>query len=249
MRNLVPAIALAILGLAAGCSGKSAGKDASAAKPVDGEVQPAGDGAPDGHGGIDSSLPVSDGPSVDESLGDAGLPDEATREDGVDAAVALGPDGESRDAPGRDGPDPASPDADAGIPLCNAPACFAELKKDCQPAGACVQQLSGNDTNQCYDNGVMAVTVTDASALKMSTKVSKAARTCYVIEFDLAAAMLGKSEVGLIRDGSGAIVAVLGDDPSGRNSVTCTGGQPVVLNEGCDFTGGASTCAAGACGP
>jgi len=141
---------------------------------------------------------------------------------------------------------------DGGASACNAPSCYADLMKACQPGGTCIEQSSGNLSNQCYSNGVKVIATIDPVALTMSTKVKNGAGTCYELYFDLASYGVGAKVVGFIKDGNGTTVATIGDDVSGRSVITCTGGQPVVLNPACDSGGSGSSntsCDTGSCSP
>jgi hypothetical protein len=197
-----------------------------------------------------AAAPGVDGVVADEggreALSGAGV-------DGDDELDLPGPDDALEDAPpgaSDDAPDAAT-DATGEVDstFCNAPSCYADLMQGCKPGDTCVQQTNGYDTAQCYDNGVKVVVTVDTKAATRSTVVMNGTRVCYRLDYDLVALLTGAAVVGYIRDGSGATVATLGDDVSGRSTVTCNGGSPVVLNQACDANSGAAPCTAGTCIP
>jgi hypothetical protein len=281
MRRLLSILAPAILSLAAGCGGSRSSTGDAARRGVDADNIIAPSDAAIGIDlsiEIDSSVATSvDGEGIgieaggvtsEVSTGIAAIdgaadePQTTALEVGIpvdeDGSAAAGPEVDTirEDGAGELGPDgavdmAAGTDVDATTSLCNAPACFTDLMRDCRPSGSCIEQSSGYDTSQCYENGVKVITTVDASALTMSTKVRNGNRTCYETYYDLAAALRGAAVVGLIKDGGGTTVATLGDDMSGRSIVTCTGGQPVVLNEACDSENApvSTSCNTGPCTP
>jgi hypothetical protein len=62
--------------------------------------------------------------------------------------------------------------------------------------------------------------------------------------------MTGSSTL-TIKDGSGKTIGTTTTDSAGNTTVTCTGGQPVTLDSGCDLAGSSSSdnCTAGTCTP
>ena len=281
MRAMVSLVLLGLLGLAAGCSSNGSGlghlPDADQETAGDttpsteagpsflgeegavhgdgdrGIVMDGGEGAAVDDGGLDSDdLPPTFGSVVDGRIDDGveAVPELADL-GGDDAGFDTSADtlvGDVSDA--DDGP--ALPtDAEVDGAACNAPACFAELMKDCEPVGTCTQQASSYRTEQCYANGVQVVARVETAAATSSSVVKNANRTCYQLDYDLVALLKGATVVGQIKDGNGTTVAALGDDASGRTKVTCPGALPVVLNEACDPVIGANGagCSTGTCGP
>jgi len=260
MHRPISVVVLGLLGLAAGCSSNGAGLGRDAGGDWDGvgtailgeeagapgeEVSPGGE--------LDGEIDVdgNDAPPSTCEVGDDGEPvREAGGNTGMDMPAEASPaGGDGGDVPGQD--DGVDSDGEGGTAICNAPACYAELLQDCLPAGACSRQASGPSTSQCYANGVKVIASVDTAASTLSTLVKKGESICYQLDYDLVALLNGSPIVGRIRNGGGGTVATLGDDVSGRSTVTCLGGSPVVLNEGCDaFNGGGGLgCSAGACAP
>ena len=244
-----------------GASGGGGGSDASSA----------------GAGGSGTTLPLPDSgvtatdtPSTSPDGSLDSRPDSSTagdRSSELDTgATAVSDGGAIRDAPGMEtdaqiadsagradvtvdtGTDTASMDLPAPL-ACNVPSCWADLMRDCQPAGGCVEQSAGANDNLCFSNGVKVLAVVDGPAQTMTTTVKSGAQTCYQLDWNLAGGSVpGAASTGVIKNGSGATVATISDDVSGYSVITCTGGQPVVIGEWCDITGGAS-CGTGTCTP
>lgn len=205
------------------------------------------------HDSGDDDLEVRDAPPTNQDASaDTPLPtldgllvvDGVTTIDGEDGG-RLGPSSIEVGATDVDGePDGSSSDqADAWA--CNAPACWTDLMKDCQPSGTCRQQVSGETSRRCYANGVKVLATVHGVA-SMLTTVKIGMRTCFEIVFDLTS---GKS-VGFIRDGNGTTVATITDSPSGRSAIACLGHDAVALNEACDsLPWVADACQSGDCSP
>ena len=277
MRLLVPVLALGILGWTAGCGGNgpAIGGDAGARRDGGSTIAPVGDAGTgsefDGGSGIDgNSIEIDVAMGADGSIGTGGdsgavgidlgsvLADASpdTAADGYSAAgveVGIAPVADGGLVPDAGAIDSATDTGlDAGAFACNAPSCYAELMKDCQPAGTCIEQSSGDIANQCYANGVKVIATINAVAMTMSTTVKNGNRICYELGFNLASYGAGATVVGFIKDGSGTTVATISDDVSGRSVITCTGGKPVILNDACDSgnNGASSTrCDSGTCNP
>ncbi len=229
----------------------------------------------DGSAGPDATRPPvdggagSDGPLVPVPI-DGGLT--------LDGAVALdgGPalDGGARiDSAVADGSAladvPVNSDSPTAAGKCDYPSCFADLVKDCSPAGACVQQstpvtggLTGPWTTTvatCHDNGVkMQLTSTysiDLVTAEMSgtttTTWKKPAGVCFSLETAYSSATLTSVNY-VIKNAAGATVGTMvADIDANTQTITCTGAAPVVLPLDCDASdadgGSGAECTAGAC--
>jgi hypothetical protein len=161
----------------------------------------------------------------------------------TDVEVAGLPDAPADAAMGADAAEVFAP------PACNVPSCWADLMRDCQPVGSCVEQSAAGNDNLCFTNGVKVLAVVNETAKTMTTTVKSGGRICYELDWNLAGgSMSGAASTGTIKNGDGVTVATISDDASGYSVVTCSGAQPVVMSEWCDIVGNAQ-CAAGACGP
>lgn len=134
----------------------------------------------------------------------------------------------------------------SGNPSCPQtaiPSCLQPLV-GCAPAGTCTQQRTGSAAsgtfglNACYSNGVKSIgTETIDIATQTGTfnvAVSKGGTLCYTETADATA----DSPVISIKNPAGTTVATFTASADGTGTmVTCTGGTPVVLPDGCEFSG------------
>jgi hypothetical protein len=205
------------------------------------------------HDSGDDDLEVRDAPPANQDASAEialptldGLPgvDGATTIDGEDGG-RLGPFSVEVGATDVDGEPDGASTAPADAWACNAPVCWADLMKDCQPSGTCRQQVSGETSNRCYANGVKVLATVHGVASMLAT-VKNGTRTCFDVVFDMTS---GRS-VGFIRDGNGTTVATISDSPSGRSAIACLGHDAVALNEACDSPPWvADVCQSGDCSP
>lgn len=135
----------------------------------------------------------------------------------------------------------------ASTETCNIPACLANIMAGCMPSGNCTQATDASGvTNKCYDNGVKTGTSITIATMGFTMTAKNATSTCYSVEGTISALTF--------KDGSGTVVGTgSADMGTGTVTVTCTGGQPVALNSGCDSVTsalnplGGTTCTAGSC--
>lgn len=226
-------------------TGTDLGSDASDTGTADsGDVADAPLVTPDGPSdtrppAIDGQRPALDGPTATDVVHQDGG---AYGPLSVDSSTTS-PDGTSAADVASDGPAPPRDEADAWA--CNAPACWTDLMKDCQPSGTCRQQISGETSNRCYANGVRVLATVHGVAT-MTTTVKNGTRTCFELVFD----MSGSTTVGSIRSGNGTTVATITDAPSGRSAIACAGHDAVILNEACDSLPWiVGVCESGDCNP
>ena len=124
------------------------------------------------------------------------------------------------------------------------PSCLQAFQ-GCLPAGTCVMQTTGSvqslslGSNSCYSNGVKTViteTVTATGEVTVTSTVSKNGTVCFSEVVSGTAA--DPNPVISVKNGAGTTVATVTNSADGNSSVvTCTGGTPVVLPDGCDFSG------------
>jgi len=268
MRKIGSLLASALLVVAVGC-GSDGGTKSNDAGRLDGGATPGVDGG-NVNPGVDGSVtPVVDAPVSP----DAPAVIDAATVDNSGGGVVI--DGKGIDSKGIDGGklDTAvdgakaldggsvNPGIDGGAAVaCNMPTCMAAVAQDCVPSGTCVTQTdtATATTSTCYTNGVKTVQQTGATGITVTAKNTTG--VCYSMAIDLAsiiAAAAGGAINVPVKNGAGAVIATLSvDSASQQTSVTCPGGQPVLLNSGCtgavsiNTSGGASSnCTAGTCAP
>lgn len=138
--------------------------------------------------------------------------------------------------------------------LCAEVPCYADLIRNCLPAGSCkMQVLSGADitnitANVCYANGIkekivarMAVSgaVTGTATYKNGNAV------CF--SMDISQSAMGTTGTYVFRDANGKQVATATEDAIGL-TMTCTGGKATRLSQACMNAGSTeSDCTDGVC--
>jgi hypothetical protein len=268
MRKVGSLFASALLVVAVGCGSDGGTKNTDAGKGVDGAVTP---GVDSGTTSQDGPLTVIDAPAIpdapiviDGSAIDApkGVDGPALIDTGkaIDSTVNPGIDaGKGIDAgtvnPGID----AGKGIDTGAAgTCNMPTCMAALAQDCAPSGACVTQTDTvtatmtSTSSDCYANGVKTVRQTDLTSGTSTVTLKNSAGVCYSMLIDVAAVTAGGAIA--VKNAAGATIATLTYDlATQQTTVTCPGGQPVLLNSACtglmSTIGSSSNCTAGTCAP
>lgn len=244
--------------------------DGSGLEVRDGEDAPTTERDASTAADIDASL------SLDASI----FPIDETTANPVDSAdgaldVPLGSTGLDGAAPVDvpslvDGPPRPSPIT--RIDDCDYPKCYADLAKDCMPAGSCVftsassgslSTISG--TNYCYDNGVKTVKVNQSDwtppshvySGKLVESWKNAAGPCYTMDGSYvilsSAGDEGKTKTLTMRNPAGVPVATVNFDFTNHTmTITCAGTTPVTVPDRCEPSsvnadGGSPVCARGEC--
>ncbi|MGA7744487.1 MAG: hypothetical protein ABSF35_24495 [Polyangia bacterium] len=146
---------------------------------------------------------------------------------------------------------------------CNYPSCLASLATTCVPSGSCVSQTDTTTfaTNTCYSNGVKEIESVNVNTTTGSVTVTltyeKGNSTCYSVDVaGISAAGSGGPITMTFKNASGSTIGTgTVDSTTNAVTITCTGGQPVILNSSCDTSSYAaassttSTCTAGVCTP
>jgi hypothetical protein len=143
-----------------------------------------------------------------------------------------------------------------GASSCPLPNCLKSLAPDCSESGACTTQtdLSADNWNTCYANGIKESVITDPSTFNMTLTVKKGSSTCFSTAFSKSEVIAGTSAI-TVKSATGTNVAsVKVDATSNLYKVTCTGGQEVVLDQSCSNVYPVSAlmgsgCEEGACVP
>ena len=202
------------------------------------------DGSSDSDAHGDAPTRLNDSGSERGALaGDAG--GGAVRDDaslGVDAADGGMSSGNAMDAGGLSGDGPTK---DAGdLPAedavgCNV-ACLSRAKtliEGCQPSGTCVEQEADalhTSAALCFSNGVKLLLTTsgsDAGAISTTETFKKGSTVCYSMVISEDSTNTSTIDV---TDASGAKVATITTDPTGTESVTCPGQDPVTVDPSCN---------------
>ena len=118
------------------------------------------------------------------------------------------------------------------------PACVASVLAACPSAGDCSEAVTGAgnnlDTNLCYGVGTKViwniVVDPDTSTEMISITGTKNGATCYTLT---GASMASGAQTMTFSDVNGVALATFSSDPSTLPAVTvtCTGGQPVVVSD------------------
>jgi hypothetical protein len=155
---------------------------------------------------------------------------------------------------------------------CDYPKCYADLVRDCLPAGSCVATSASSGpvattsgANYCYENGVKAVKVDQSDWVppshvytgKLAESWKNAAGLCYTMDGSYvilgSAGYEGKTRTLTMRDPAGVPVATVDFDFTNHNMIiTCAGTLPVAVPDRCEPSsvnadGGAPVCARGEC--
>lgn len=109
---------------------------------------------------------------------------------------------------------------------CNAPRCVADLAAACVPSGACMLQFGGTGINICYANGVK-LKVSAGGATSTANFIKANGMPCYSIELPT----MGGTAPSIWKNAAGMQVATSTTDAAGKTTITCTGGQPVVVDD------------------
>lgn len=133
----------------------------------------------------------------------------------------------------------ANPTGGSMVPEgCNLPPCLATVMEGCAPSGTCVEQSSGFfDSNTCYSNGVKEITKMNLNMATGTGDVSvtykKNNAVCYSFNMPMTASTTNATIQ--IKNGAGTTIATIeANSTTDKSTITCTGGQPVVLNDKCD---------------
>ena len=129
---------------------------------------------------------------------------------------------------------------------CNVPACLGDAMIGCVPSGPCTQASSATlATDKCFESGVKTETQLAIATMSFSMVAKNATSTCYSLG--------GPFSAFSVKDGSGTEIGTGSVDMTTLViTLTCNGGQPVVLNAACNYIADAlnpmsSTCTAGTC--
>ena len=109
---------------------------------------------------------------------------------------------------------------------CSYPSCLATLVANCTPSGACTQQDSSQSII-CYSNGVKVMTGEALETGAIIERHNTASGTCYQVLTGI-----GRTTI-TVEDASGVVVGTGTVGTSGTTTFTCSGGQPVALDNSC----------------
>jgi len=208
-----------------------------------GGVNGKGDGSSDSDAHGDAPTRLNDSGSERGALaGDAGggaVRDDASlavdaADGGMSSGNAIDAGGHSDDGPTKDAR--ALPAEDAFG--CNV-ACLNGAKtliESCQPSGTCVEQTDALYTSSalCFSNGVKLLLTTSgsvASAISTTEAFKRGSTVCYSMVISKDSTNTSTIDV---TDASGAKVATITTDPTGTESVTCPGQDPVTVDPSCN---------------
>ena len=122
-----------------------------------------------------------------------------------------------------------------GSPSCSLPDCLKYLGTDCVETGTCATEtdLSTNDFNTCYPNGVTESAVLDTTNVTTLT-VKKNGSACFSTVFEGNDVTNGMGASITVKNACGATVATVRyDDTLTYYLVTCTGAQEVATDPSC----------------
>jgi hypothetical protein len=132
------------------------------------------------------------------------------------------------------------------------PSCVADLFTACLPSGTCMTQSSGTNSTTCYSNGYRQSTTYDPGTMTAIIRVEKSGMACYTLESRTS----GTTSTITYKNAAGMPVATstsMTGTPS-LVTITCTGGQPVMvdtMSAACRPAGSADAsapmCTPGAC--
>jgi len=140
---------------------------------------------------------------------------------------------------------------------CNIPLCLFNMYTACPgpSTGACIEQsettATTSTTGTCYSNGTKAFSTVDLATFDTIMTFENGSTVCYSQEIELTGSGTTTISASTYKDGSGNVVATgTWDETTNVTTVTCTGGQPIVLNSACDdSTSVMLNCSAGVCTP
>lgn len=143
---------------------------------------------------------------------------------------------------------------------CAMPTCLFEMYRPCSPAtppSSCIIQDTNDgsvrQTNACYSDGTSASSVTDLTTYATTMAFKKGGVVCYSLESSITLSSSGAptSTLTKYKNSSGTLVATqVWDMATNTNTVTCTGGQPVVWDPSCDRSSSTdANCQPGVCDP
>ena len=122
-----------------------------------------------------------------------------------------------------------------GSASCSLPDCLKYLATDCVETGTCTTQtdLSTDNFNTCYPNGVTESAVLDSSNVTTLT-VKKSGSTCFSTVFEGNDVTNGMGASITVKNACGTTVATVRyDDALTYYWVTCTGAQEVATDPSC----------------
>jgi hypothetical protein len=140
---------------------------------------------------------------------------------------------------------------------CNMPLCLFNMYTACPgpSTGACTIQsettATTSKTGTCYSNGTKAFSTMDLTTFVTTMIFENGSTVCYSQDIKLTGSGTTAISATTHKDGAGNVVATsTWDETTHVTTVTCTGGQPIVLNSACDdSTSVMLNCAAGVCTP
>lgn len=122
-----------------------------------------------------------------------------------------------------------------GTTSCPLPNCLKSLAPDCAESGDCTTQtnLSTNNWNTCYANGITESVITDLTTYNMNLTVKKGGSTCFSTAWNKSNVLAGTGAIAVTNASGANVASVTVDAASSLYKVTCTGGQGVVLDQSC----------------
>jgi len=143
-----------------------------------------------------------------------------------------------------------------GTDSCPLPNCLKSLAPDCSESGDCTTQtdLSTDNWNTCYANGIKESVITDASTSNRTLTVKKGSSICFSTTFNQSDVIAGTGSITVTNASGAKVGSVKVDATTSLYKVTCTGGQEVVLDQSCSSVYPVSAlmgsgCEEGACVP
>ena len=122
-----------------------------------------------------------------------------------------------------------------GTSSCPLPDCLSFLATACAESGDCTTQtdLSTNNWNTCYANGITESAITDLTTYNMSLTVKKGGSTCFSTAFNKTDVLAGSGAITVTNASGTNVASVKVDAASSVYKVTCTGCKEVVLDQSC----------------
>jgi hypothetical protein len=122
-----------------------------------------------------------------------------------------------------------------GSDSCPLPICLRTLATECAESGDCTTQtdLSTDNWNTCYANGITEKVITDTSTSGRTVTVKKGSAICFSTAFNQSDVIAGTGAVTVTNASGTKVASVKVDASTSLYKVTCTGGQEVVLDQSC----------------
>jgi len=214
MENLGTLVIAGFLAVALGCSNGGGGSTPSGGSSTGGARASGGSGS----GGMTAAGGSGAGGMSATGGSGAGGTTTATGGSGAGGATATGGSAGSN-----------------GTDSCPLPNCLKSLAPDCAESGDCTTQtdLSTDNWNTCYTNGITERVISNTSTSGRTVTVKKGSSTCFSTAFNQNDVIAGTGAITVTNASGTKVASVTIDATSNLYTVTCTGGQAVVLDQSC----------------